>query len=104
MGTVIGRLWEKWVSGTFDAEEQAFMADLLLPGTRSFRRATMHVSGKLVLHEDNRANALYTIGVLWHALRILYAAEAEGPYRSWMVWESEELKLIREAIEEESDD
>lgn len=74
------------------------MPDLLLPGTRAFHRATTVIHGGRYMRPGHTVNALHTIMTLWHALRVLHAATV--PSMS-AVWQSEELRPIREAIEEE---
>lgn len=73
------------------------MAELLLPGTPAFRLACS-TSRHLGLLPGPRFEALRTIETLWAALRLLYDAR-HSPHASVTVWESEELRAIREAIE-----
>ena len=67
------------------------MPELLLPG-------------EFIPSSDHSEVGSYTIKSLWAALRLLHAANAEGTCPtcpSAETWESEGLKEIRQAIEEE---
>ena len=65
--------------------------------------ANLLLPGEFIPDSDHSEVGTYTIATLWRALRVLHAANAEGMCvicPSAEAWESVELKLIREAIEE----
>lgn len=80
------------------------MPSLLLPGTPRYDNRARFLRDT---EADLVGHLLHTIKVLWAALRVLHAANAEGPCPicpSAKAWESPGLAEIRQAIEEEESD